>query len=216
MLEICCNNLSSKFTKLFSSYLEECSKVIYSHCGYGGYWDGYDDNDSWWDSYDDYYEPHNNRYGVVHSCHTDDDDYYPSYRQKSFKKSNKRGVRGGKKHKGVTIYDSDALNAMDDLPFRESEDSKKVESDITIYFYDDLNNPDNKRVFHSLYDFEEFIDSENIYISSTDQASLLRNNVSHCCKDPNFKSLDTPWLITDSTYGGLRWLCSADEDLYYE
>jgi hypothetical protein len=207
MLDICCNNLSAKFSELFSSYLRECSKVIYTR---GGYWDDfYDDmNGDWWDNGYWYDEMPSSSVKVINKKHyqSDDDEYYPSYKQKSFKK-NKR-VRG-KKHKGVTIYDSDAIESV--------SSSSKNESDITIHYYDDIMNPSSKRTFNSLYDFEEFLDSENIYVSSTDQASLLRNNVSHCCKDPNFKSLDTPWLITDPTYGGLRWLCAAnDDEMYYE
>ena len=211
MLDICCKNLSSKFSELFSSYLCESSKIVYSSGG-GSYWDDYYDDygSSWWDNdywYDEYdYKPKKGVNMINHSSHNDNDDYYPSYKQKSFKK-NKRGVRG-KKNKGVTIYDSDTIDSVDD---------NVNNSDITIHYYDDVMNPSNKRTFNSLYEFEEFLDSENIYVSSSDQASLLRNHVSHCCKDPNFKTLDTPWLLTDPTYGGLRWLCaSIDEDIYYD
>ena len=218
MLSICCNNLSSKLSELFSSYLKESSKLVYGRSSYGNWWDDeYDDYSDWWDSYYECYGTSSKNYGISHSCHNDDDDYYPSYRQKSFKKSSKRGIRGkGKKYKGVTIYDSDSLD--DDLPFTSDIDSDNtLASDVTIHFYDDILNPDSKRTFNSLYDFEEFLDSENIYVSSTDQASLLRNKINHCCKDPNFKSSNMPWLITDPTYGGLRWLCAAnDEDIYYE
>ena len=220
MLDICCKNLSNKLSDLFSSYVKESSKIVYSHGGYNWWDDDYDGYDGWYgDEWNDSFNARDftNVRSINHSCHNDGDDYYPSYRQKSFKKSSKRGVRGGKKYKGVTVYDSDALNASDDLPFCANQDNKKVESDITIYFYDDILNPDSRRTFHSLYDFEEFVDSENIYISSTDQAALLRNNVSHCCKDPNFSSTSNPWLITDPTYGGLRWLSAANQDdLYYE
>ena len=116
-----------------------------------------------------------------------DDDYYPSY-----KKSVKKSKRGGKR--------------------THSKKSKNIDSDVKILFYDDITDCRNVREFNSLYEFEEFMDSENIYISSSDQANLLKNKVTHCCKDPNFKSFESPWLITDSTYGGLRWLCASDEE----
>jgi hypothetical protein len=186
MLDISSKNLASKLSSLFSEYLSERQKLLSSavshHMGSSVY-------DDWWDYDDGYGEWWESSFQnpSCHNNHIDDDDYYPSY-----KKSVKKSKRGGKR--------------------THSKKSKNIDSDVKILFYDDITDCRNVREFNSLYEFEEFMDSENIYISSSDQANLLKNKVTHCCKDPNFKSFESPWLITDSTYGGLRWLCASDEE----
>ena len=185
---------------LFKKYLEDLSKPIYNqHCGYSGWY-----NDEW-DEWDDYYGD-----GCGYDYFFNGVGYSGSSQKKKstigdvaiFKKGKKRGKRG-KKGKCIPLISSDYLYDTDE---------------VTIYFYRDINNPDNKEIFYSLYEFNEFLDSEGIYISNYETKQLLNRSISHCCIDPSFKSLKgEPWLMSDSSYGGLAWSsCNDSDDLLFQ
>lgn len=198
---------SSDITTLFEEYLEELSKPKYNFYGGQGHWydDWYDD-----DYYDDYYGDcyDGSGYGTLFrgmGCGATN-----SQKKKNtigenavIKKSTKRGKRGkGKKGKCIPLYDTDGQDLYDS-------------DEVTIYFYRDINNPDDKEIFYNLYEFNEFLDSEGIYVSKYETKQLLNRSISHCCIDPSFASFKgEPWLISDSSFGGLSWtVCGDAEEL---
>lgn len=182
----------------FKKYLEDLSKISYTYCGgypYSDYYDG-------WDEWDDYYG--DGYYGDFFNG-----GYSQSHQKKkstidSLKRGSKRGKRGNKKKgKSIPLY-SDSFSSRSNL-----YDSDEV----TIYYYRDINNPDIKEIFYSLYEFNEFLDSEGIYVSKYETKQLLSRSISHCCIDPSFIDLKgEPWLISDSSFGGLSWSVCGDND----
>ena len=189
---------STDITTLFEEYLEELSKPKYNYYGQG-HW--YDD---WYD--DDYYD--GSGYGTLFrgvGCGVTN-----SQKKKNtigdtavIKKNTKRGKRGkGKKGKCIPLYDTDGQDLYDS-------------DEVTIYFYRDINNPDDKEIFYNLYEFNEYLDSEGIYVSKYETKQLLNRSISHCCIDPSFADFKgEPWLISDSSFGGLSWtVCGDAEEL---
>lgn len=185
-------------SSLFISYLEELSKPKYTY--YGGYYD-----DWYGDEWDDWYGDGCGYDSFFHGMGG-----YSNVNQKkkvtvgdivTTKKSKKRGKRGkGKKGKCIPLYNYENDNLYDS-------------DEVTIYFYRDINNPDDKEIFYNLYEFNEFLDSEGIYVSKYETKQLMNNSISHCCVDPSFADLKgEPWLISDSSYGGLSWAVSGDND----
>lgn len=87
--------------------------------------------------------------------------------------------------------------------------------DKEVYYYRDYNDPDTYEKFFSLYEFDEFCNSEGIYVSQEEVMNLMRRDISHCCIDPASASLyGQASLVTDSSYGGLRWACAeSDEEI---
>lgn len=193
---------SSDISTLFKEYLDELTKPKYGYYGCGSRcFDGWYD-DEWDNYYDDNYEG----YGSLF------DGYYQSHHNKKkvntigntavVKKSHKRGKRGKKKTKCVPLYDYD----------KDAEYLYDIDN-VTIYFYRDINNPDDKDIYYSLFEFNEFLESEGIYVSEYEVRKLMNRSISHCCIDPSiigFKS--EPWLVSDSSYGGLSWSVSGDND----
>jgi hypothetical protein len=195
---------SSDISTLFKEYLDDLTKPKYDYYGYGSrcFNDWYDDE---WDNYyDDYYDDYGNLFGSYHTSHSNKKKGNIIGDTAVVKKSHKRGKRGKKKmNKCVPLYDYD-------------NDAKSLYNidEVTIYFYRDINNPDDKVIFHSLYEFNEFLDSEGIYVSDTETRQLMNRSISHCCVDPNIVGIkNEPWLVSDSSYGCLSWSVSDDDDL---
>lgn len=192
---------SSDITTLFAEYLEELSKPKYDYYGCGSrYFDDWYD-DEWDNYYDDYYDGYGNLFGGYHSHH--------SKKKRNtidetavVKKSHKRGKRGKKKNKCVPLYDYD----KDALSLYGSDE-------VTIYFYRDINNPDDKEIYYNLYEFNDFLEDNGIYVSDFEARQLMNRSISHCCIDPSVIGIKSePWLISDSSYGGLSWNVSGDND----
>ena len=195
---------SSDISALFKEYLEELTNPKYDYYGCGSryFYDWYDDE---WDNYyDDYYEG----YGSLFNG------YYPSHHNKKkgnaigntavVKKSHKRGKRGKKKftNKCVPLYD-----------YNKDAESLYNIDEVTIYFYRDINNPDDKEIYYNLYEFNDFLEDEGIYVSDYEARQLMNRSISHCCIDPNIVGVKSePWLVSDSSYGGLSWNVSSDND----
>ena len=184
-------------SSLFISYLEELSKPKYTY--YGGYYDDWygDEWDDWYGDgcgYDSFFHGMGGYSNVNQKKNTIGDIV-------TTKKGKKRGKRGkGKKGKCIPLYNYENDNLYDS-------------DEVTIYFYRDINNPDDKEIFYNLYEFNEFLDSEGIYVSKYETKQLMNNSISHCCVDPSFADLKgEPWLISDSSYGGLSWAVSGDND----
>jgi hypothetical protein len=194
---------SSDISTLFEEYLEELSKPKYDYYGCGSrYFDDWYD-DEWDNYYDDYYDGYGNLFGGYHTHH--------SKKKRStiddttvVKKGHKRGKRGKKKFTNKVVplydYDKDAVSLYDS-------------DEVTIYFYRDINNPDDKDIYYNLYEFNDFLENEGIYVSEYEVRQLMNRNISHCCIDPSVIGIKSePWLISDSSYGGLSWNVSGDND----
>ena len=192
---------SSDITTLFEEYLEELYNTKYDFYGCGSrYFDDWYD-DEWDNYYGDYYDSYGSLFSGYHSHHGKKK--RNSIDETSIiKKCHKRGKRGKKKSKCVPLYDYD----KDAVSLYDSDE-------VTIYFYRDINNPDDKEIYYSLYEFNEFLDSEGIYVSDYEVRQLTNRSISHCCIDPSVIGIKSePWLISDSSYGGLSWSVSGDND----
>lgn len=192
---------NNDIVSLFQEYLEESSKSIY-HSQYG-YSDWYDDEwDNWYSDYygdccgfDNFYNGSSQKKNTIGNISI--------IKKGSDKKSHKRGKRGGKRGRCIPLYKNDALCDSDE---------------VTIYFYRDINNPNDKEIFYNLYEFNEFLDSEGIFVDSYETRNLLNRSISYCCVDPSLvESKGEPWLISDSSYGGLAWsVCGSNDDLPFQ
>ena len=190
MLKLKKRNLD--ISSLFSEYLSSLSRVIHYSPSSSSLFDdyyGYDDYDDGYDYWNDY--------GICDSRHftSSVDRVCGIGKKKVGKVSTKRGKRG-KKGRCVPLYDS----------LYDSDE-------VTIYFYRDINNPDDKEIFYSLYEFNEYLDSEGIYLSTYETKQIMNRSITHCCIDPCLQGTKgEPWLISDSSYGSLVWQVSGTND----
>lgn len=187
---------------LFATYLEECSKIKYSSSPYC--YDGYygDDYDDW---YNEWYGGGFDNYAAEYDMNGDLIVYGKKSKKKVTKSvGTKRGKRGSKKSKCIPLYsDNDSI-------FNESLYS---EDEVTIYYYPDVNNMDERKVFFNLHDFSDYLDNMGIYVSSYEVSQILNRSISHCCIDPCYEgSKGEPWLVSDSSIGGLLWSIGAITD----
>lgn len=148
-----------------------------------------------------------------------DDDVYDSYfpinvsfnssTKKKNKGNNKRGCRGSK-----SLKKNKALNKLrsrfnfDDVDEDYGDNDYKI-----IYYYRDINNPEDYNEFTNLYEFEEFLNEEGIKVSSFEAVNLMTRCVSHCCVNPSDRLNGELNLITDSSYGSLVYECSECENI---
>ena len=233
-------NSRPDFKSLFKEHLDKVLSSYYSYnpyCyGYNdyGYDDGYDDdyselfhgcsNTLFGDDVDDvYYNGYSKHYGVGINHN-----------------KRKRGCRGGGRKKSsknrtkcIPLY-GNADDYDDDIvyPLRYNKNSKcnsssssknvrysdnednlfsRFDDDKKIYYYSDMNNPDdNVSIFYSVFDFDRFLDEEGISVNESDIQSLLNRSVSHCCINPFVK--DRLELMTDSSFGGLHYQYAENND----
>ena len=190
---------------LFNSYLEECARLsrINSVSTHYGDWYG--------DWYDEWYGGDEYGYGgnYLHDydCNGDLVVYGKKSKKKISKGSTKRGVRGGsKKNKCVPLY-SDNGNTNGTLKTSVVfDDTYYNEDEVSIYFYPDLNDLDNRKVFFNLKEFGDYLDELGIYISSYETTQILNRSISYCCVDPCYEGCNgEPWLISDSSVSGMLW-----------
>lgn len=187
------------FKSLFKDYLEEYERL-----------ESYNYNSSFYDDDDyDYYYPNNIKF------HSNRARYLLDEYQKSFSlnKSNKRGCRGSGKHSGSKC-----------IPLYPKGKSKKRYSDVKnnmfdwrgddkiIYFYNDIDTPDDVEIFYNVFDFDKFLDEEGISVNDSEIDNLLNRSVSHCCINPIERLKGNNTLLTESSYGNLRWECAESND----
>lgn len=175
---------------------------------------GYSDYDSW----DDYYS-YRSMYGA-YSDEYDEDAYWDRLRDLREKYSVKDSKKKDRKERKNPIYKD-----IDDTHGNKNKKKKYDKSMSGIYYYRDVNNPDVYEYFDNLYEFDDFLENNNIYVSDYELQQLIHREISHCCirpsslKSPKYLELDssllTPTLISDSSYGGLRWSCAEDDDELY-
>lgn len=229
------------FKSLFVEHLKKV-RVSYSsynpYCyGYDDW--GYDDDDYYSDLFhghggtlfgdddDDYYD------GVLNG--------YRNRFSVSGGHKRKRGSRGGsnkklstKRSKYLSVFGHGANDDDNDVvyPLKGVKKSKcksssskhvrysdnidnlfsKSDDDKMIYYYSDMNNPDdNVSIFYSVFDFDKFLDEEGIYVNESDIQSLLSRSISHCCINPSVCGSRLE-LMTDSSFGGLHYQYADNND----
>jgi hypothetical protein len=157
------------------------------------------------------------------------------YQKPGVKLKSKRGKRGKKNKKNVRHIPSypSSSSTLQRLLFDEgisdhgdiyldsslySEDSAEAYVNDTnthnkiIYFYENILEPSQKLEFSDVYSFDEYCREHNIEINDYDCKQLMSNSVTHCCVSPyGSYTSGKKILISDASYGGLRWLCCEDD-----
>lgn len=192
------------FKPLFLKYMETYERLEREYYA-NLYNDYYDD----WGDYGDYYDDYNPYYQRLRAEELLDN-YHKNF---SVGKSNKRGCRGGNKHhKCISLYSSKSSKKRYSDIRNNMFDSRG--DDKIIYYYDDIDNPDSATTFYNVYDFDKFLDEEGISVPQSEIDNLLSRSVSHCCINPKTRLSGQLVLLTDKTYGELRWECAdANEEL---
>ena len=230
-------NSRPDFKSLFKEHLDKVLSSYYSYnpyCyGYNDYGYEYDDdyselyhgcsNTLFGDDVDDvYYNGYTKHFGVG-----------VNYNKR------KRGCRGGSRKKSsknrtkcIPLYSHDDYDDDIVYPLKYNKNSKctsssssknvrysdnednlfsRFDDDKKIYYYSDMNNPDdNVSTFYSVFDFDRFLDEEGISVNESDIQSLLNRSVSHCCINPFVKNRLE--LMTDSSFGGLHYQYAENND----
>lgn len=207
-------NNKPDFKTLFKGFLDEYEKAERSRYQ-SSFWDGYDDYgygyDGWgdWDDnwgYDERYYPCNVSFQNNRAKRLLED-----YQEKfSVGKSNKRGSRGKHKSKCIPLYP----NGNNKKRYSDNKNNMfdKRGDDKVIYFYDDIDNPEEATIFYNVFDFDKFLDEEGISVNECEVTNLLTRSVSHCCVNPKERLMGRNTLLTDSSYGNLRWECAESND----
>lgn len=195
---------------LFESYLKESSNISYSGQPYQGYY-----GDEWYDDwYDNWYGGYDYS-GCNHGIDINGD--LIVYGNKKGKKkvnasSTKRGKRGSKK-KCIPLYDNNISQGV-------FGDSLYCDDEVTIYYYPDINDTDTCEIFYSLHEFSDYLDRLGVYVSKYEVNQIMNRSITYCCIDPCCEfSNGEPWLVTDSSLGGLLWSVgsvSNDDNGYYK
>jgi len=123
--------------------------------------------------------------------------------KKNNKKSYHKTMKGKKKKKDYMIeFDDDSMLYDAQL------------NDKTIYFYRDVNNPQDCELFDSLHDFDNFCEEEGIEISDNEVNLLMTREISHTCINPYERmQRGRLRLMSSGSYGDLRW---NNAELEYE
>lgn len=199
-------NNKPDFKSLFKDFLDEYEKIENSR--YPSYfYDGYDNYyDDVWDNWDDYY-PYDLNYQSKRAKKMLSD-YQEAF---SINKSSKRGCRGKRNHsKCIPLYP----NGKNKKRYSDNKCNMfdKRGDDKIIYYYEDIDNPDDATVFYNVFDFDKFLDEEGISVNESEITNLLTRSISHCCINPKERLMGHNTLITDSSYGNLRWECAESND----
>lgn len=231
-------NSRPDFKSLFKEYLNKVLSSYNPYCyGYGYHDYGYDYN-NYDDDYSDLFHGCDN---TLFGDDVDDvyyNGYSKHYGVGINHNKRKRGCRGGRKNssknrsKCIPLYSHDDYDDDIVYPLKYNKNSKctsssssknvrysdnednlfsRFDDDKKIYYYSDMNNPDdNVSIFYSVFDFDRFLDEEGISVNESDIQSLLNRSVSHCCINPFVK--DRLELMTDSSFGGLHYQYAENND----
>ena len=186
-------NKKPNFKELFLTYINTCKTPTY-----------YDYYDDWYDDYSDFYNEGLYSYPYANSIlDFYEDRYYNKSNKRKHKSVSKHEVKSKVKNKGnkkdTDIFKFDNLELMD--------------SDKMIYFYHNVNNPDkNVDLFYSVYDFDQFLTEHGIEISDSEIQKIINREISHCCLDPISLTLGMKEILSDNSYGSLRWACAESNE----
>ena len=232
-------NSRPDFKSLFKEHLDKVLSSYYSYnpyCygyndyGYNEYDDDYSElfhgcsNTLFGDDVDDvYYNGYSKHYGVG----INHNKRKRGCRGSGRKKSSKNRTKCIPLYGNADDYDDDIVyplrynknskcnssSSSKNVRYSDNEDNlfSRFDDDKKIYYYSDMNNPDdNVSTFYSVFDFDRFLDEEGISVNESDIQSLLNRSVSHCCINPFVK--DRLELMTDSSFGGLHYQYAENND----
>lgn len=183
------------FKSLFKDYLDEYDKIEKRYYNSLYYNDYYNMN------YNNCFQSKRAKYLL--------DEYQNSFRVSKF---SKRGCRGGKGSKCLPLYPNSKNKNKKRYSDLKSNMFDKRGDDKIIYYYDDIDRPDDSTIFYNVFDFDKFLDEEGIYVSDSEIDNLLTRSVSHCCINPKERLKGKLSLLTDMSYGNLRWECAESND----
>lgn len=165
--------------------------------------------------YDDWYDA--NEYGDLFSFENTEEECIQKWNER-FGIGKEKGAKGKKtKEKHSKKKPKDVSYSTEVYDFSNLEDESLDESNFTekktIRFYRDYDNPDDYHEFNNIYDFDEFCDIEGIDVGADEVSNLLRRDITHCCIDPSSsRKCGKPMLMTEASYGALRWACAESND----
>lgn len=188
------------FSIYFKEFISSYRDPVYNPYAYGynNDWDYWDDD--YWDD-DDYISYLRNTYNV--GCMTSNSRFDRSFGvHNHFKSRYKRGKKKrskSSKSKCIPLYNSSSVSKT----IASSDDSLLFGvDDKQVYFYPDINNPDNCESFSNLLRFDEYLSDMGIEISDYEVQKILNRDISHCCsinEDGHCK------LVSDHSYSGLYY-----------
>lgn len=141
------------------------------------------------------------------------DDYWSNF---SVFSKHKRKGKDKKRYRSLDLFPMDEDDYItngydDDLPFDNGLGSDDdIEGSVisaykSIIFYTDITNELSYKEFHSLKEFNEYCDRENIYVPTVDASNLGYWSEIHCCLDPGDLEYGEKTLVTDRNYDVLYW-----------
>ena len=129
---------------------------------------------------------------------------------KQIKKANKKAYKekgknkSFRKNKHKNIYDFDENTNIYDVGLEEK----------TVYYYRDINQPDDVEIFDNLHDFDNFLSEEGIEIGDDEVNKLMSRDISHCCLNPIDRfNKNRLRIMSSSSYGDLRF---SNAELEYD
>jgi hypothetical protein len=124
--------------------------------------------------------------------------------KKEHKKHTKFKERGKKNKKNNIIDWYDDSNNYDDYGL----------TDKTIYYYRDINQPEDVEIFENLHEFDNFLNEEGIEMSDDEANKLMTRDISHCCLNPIDRyEKNRLRIMSSSSYGDLRF---SNAELEYD
>lgn len=161
----------------------------------------------------EYYSRWYDRYGdesIFFDSYGEDDfpdDDYPHYglSKKEMKRlmkgigkqGRKKGKSKGKRHRHIDFDDEDIYNNVDS-EWKE------------INFYPEIDNELSVIQFHSIKEFSDYCEENEISVGNIDGDNLMNWDRIHCCLDPLSLKYGEKGLITDTSYGALYWTVADD------
>lgn len=126
-----------------------------------------------------------------------------------FGKRGKKGKKNRKRFSQLELFpmeeDDYLVNGWgDDLPFDDVEDGV-IGGYKSIIFYPDITNELSYKEFHSVKEFNDFCDKENIYVPRFDASNIGYWSEIHCCLDLGDLEYGEKTLVTDRNYDVLYW-----------
>lgn len=139
----------------------------------------------------------------INGVEVDNDGYGALYERRS-KKHKHRNRNKVKKHKTKQYVEDNKT----DYNVDGADEEKK------IVLYRTLADENDTYEWDSVYEFNEWLQENNIYVKDSDVIYILNNDEVHCCLDP---TTSDKILVTARSYGDLIWdLTGADADLIKE
>lgn len=182
------------FNEFISSYREPVYGGLYG-CGDFDYDDYWDDTD-----YLSYLRGEYNFGSCINSNRHNHSNYPSMYGSQYNKQTRRCGVKKSKRSKKKHIL-SEPLYHNDDY---NVDGYSPIVNNCTVYFYNDINNPDDYELFDNLYRFDEYLSTNGIHINEYEVQKILNRDISHCC---SVTKDGVCQCISDHSYSSLYFEC---------